>query len=98
MNMTEMTSQKLYLIKGLTESGQKFRPSDWAERMCGNLCTFRNRRMVYSPLLRPAVIDGVKYVIISNQLSLEHPNLFKQLMEFAKTNKLEIIEQDNTEQ
>ena len=92
--MNDLSITKRYIIKGLTESGQKFRPSDWAERMCGNLCSFRNRRMVYSPLLRPAVIDGVKCVLISNQLSLEHPSLFKQLLDFAKTNKLEVIEQD----
>jgi|GEM_PF-2397138 len=39
-------------------------------------------------------MDGVKCVIISNQLSLEHPNLFKQLLDFAKTNKLVLIQED----
>lgn len=92
--MSEPQTSKRLIIKGRTVTGEVFRPSDWAERMCGNLCTFRNRRMVYSPLLRPAVVDGVKCVIISNQLSLEHPNLFKQLLDFAKTNKLELIEED----
>lgn len=85
-----------FIIKGLTPDGQKFRPSDWAERMCGNLCTFRNRRMIYSPLLRPAVIDGVKCVLMSNQLSNQHPNLFQQLLEFAKKNKLEVITEPST--
>jgi len=88
----EETETRLVII-GVTESGKKFRPSDWAERMCGNLCTFRNRRMIYSPLLRPAVHEGVKSVIISNQLSLEHPKLYQDLLEFAKTNKLVIREE-----
>lgn len=86
-------SDKRFIIKGITEQGDKFRPSDWAERMCGNLCTFRNRRMIYSPLLRPAVIDGYKCVIINHTLSETHPSLFQQLIEFAKKNKLEISEE-----
>ncbi len=92
MTMSQL-SDKRFIIKGMTESGDKFRPSDWAERMCGNLCTFRNRRMIYSPLLRPAVINGFKCVIINNSLSDSHPNLFQQLLEFAKKNKLEVTEE-----
>ncbi len=86
-------SDTRFIIKGVTENGDKFRPSDWAERMCGNLCTFKNRRMVYSPTLRPAVIDGYKCVIINAVLADTQPSLFKQLMEFAKKNKLELIEE-----
>lgn len=92
MTMNQL-SDKRFIIKGITPSGEKFRPSDWAERMCGNLCSFRNRRMIYSPLLRPAVIDGFKCVFINEALSESHPNLFKQLIEFAKKNKLEISEE-----
>ena len=91
--MNDEETETRLVIMGVTESGKKFRPSDWAERMCGNLCTFRNRRMIYSPLLRPAVHEGVKSVIISNQLSLEHPKLYQDLLEFAKTNKLVIREE-----
>lgn len=91
--MNEEITEKRIIIVGVTEDGKKFRPSDWAERMCGNLCTFRNRRIIYSPLLRPAIRDGYKSVIISNQLSLEHPNLFQELMEFAKTNRLVVKEE-----
>lgn len=92
--ITEHANIERFIIRGLTPDGQKFRPSDWAERMCGNLCSFRNRRMMYSPLLRPAIIEGVKCVIMSNQLSNQHPNLFKQLLEFAKKNKLEVIQEE----
>lgn len=86
-------SDKRFIIKGITLNGDKFRPSDWAERMCGNLCTFRNRRMMYSPLLRPAVIDGYKCVIINAALEDSKPDLFKQLMEFAQKNQLELSEE-----
>lgn len=91
--MSDEKNDTRTIILGITESGKKFRPSDWAERMCGNLCTFRNRRIIYSPLLRPAIYEGIKSVIMSNQLSEQHPNLYKQLLEFAKTNKLVVKEE-----
>ncbi|RDX37551.1 DUF3579 domain-containing protein [Kangiella sp. HD9-110m-PIT-SAG07] len=94
--MSDEQTETRTIILGVTEAGRKFRPSDWAERMCGNLCTFRNRRIIYSPLLRPAIYEGVKSVIMSNQLSLKHPNLFKELLEFAKTNKLVVKEEGIT--
>jgi hypothetical protein len=91
--MNDEVTEKRTIIVGVTEAGKKFRPSDWAERMCGNLCTFRNRRIIYSPLLRPAIREGYKSVIISNQLSIKHPNLYKELLEFAKTNRLVVKEE-----
>ena len=81
------------VLKGLTQQGNKFRPSDWAERLCGNLCTFRNRRMYYSPLLRPAVIDGIKCVIIDAKLNDEHSSLMKDVLHFAEKNQLQTEKQ-----
>ncbi|MCO7225299.1 DUF3579 domain-containing protein [Pleionea sp. CnH1-48] len=81
-------NQKLTII-GLNEEGQKFRPSDWAERLCGSLCTFRNRRMYYSPLLRPAVIDGVKCVVVDHRLQQEQEEMFTYVMGFVHENKLQ---------
>ena len=80
--------QNKLVIQGVTEDGKKFRPSDWAERICGNLCTFRNRRMYYSPLLRPAVIDGIKCMIVDPTLSDSHPELYLEITAFAEKNKL----------
>ena len=76
------------ILKGMTAEGNKFRPSDWAERLCGNLCTFRNRRMYYSPLLRPAVIEGIKCVIVDSKLNNEHPAILQDVIHFANKNKL----------
>jgi hypothetical protein len=82
------------ILKGVTQTGQKFRPSDWAERLCGNLCTFRNRRMYYSPLLRPAVIDGIKCVIVDRKLGEEHPAILEDVLHFAEHNHLQTEKQD----
>jgi len=76
------------ILKGITSEGNKFRPSDWAERLCGNLCTFRNRRMYYSPLLRPAVIEGIKCVIVDAKLNDEHPAILQDVVHFANKNDL----------
>ena len=87
------------IIEGITKSGEKFRPADWAERVSGSLSTFRNRRIIYSPLLRPATNkSGNKCIIIDNNLKQSNPSLYENLVEFAKKNNLktnEDIEKDN---
>jgi hypothetical protein len=41
------------LIIGITESGSTFRPSDWAERLCGVMSLFgEDQRISYSPFVR----------------------------------------------
>lgn len=87
--MSEPQAGKL-IIKGITAQGEVFRPSDWAERMSGNLSTFRNRRIYYSPLLRPAVRDGIKCVIVDCSLKQQHPKLFEEILGFAQTNALQL--------
>ena len=84
-------NHKRKIVIGLTSEGKKFRPSDWAERMCGSLCTFRNRRIYYSPLLRPAIRDGIKCVIVDELLLEKEPGLHQQIFNFAETNCLQVI-------
>ena len=35
-----ISSNNTFIIVGLTTEGKKFRPSDWAERLCGVLSAF----------------------------------------------------------
>lgn len=86
---------KRKVLIGLTAEGKKFRPSDWAERMCGSLCTFRNRRIYYSPLLRPAIRDGIKCVIVDDTLLAKEPGIHQQVFEFAETNCLTVISEED---
>ncbi len=88
------TQHKHKVLIGLKPDGSKFRPSDWAERMCGTLSTFRNRRIYYSPLLRPAVREGIKCVIVDSQLGEKHPEINTQVMEFASLNQLQVVDED----
>lgn len=82
------------IIEGVTESGETFRPSDWAERMSGNLSTFKNHRIFYSPLLRPSYRGGNRCVVVDPALKGTQPALYEQILNFAKNNKLKIGEND----
>ncbi|MCH9770590.1 MAG: DUF3579 domain-containing protein [Gammaproteobacteria bacterium] len=78
------------IIEGITESGENFRPSDWAERMSGSLSTFRKRHIRYSPLLQPSMRGGHKCVILDPRLKQSNPKLFESILKFAEKNKLKI--------
>ena len=91
--MTDKKSKKI-IIEGVTEEGEKFRPSDWAERMSGGLSTFRKRRIHYSPLLQPSTHEGYKCVVLDPKLKETNPNLYESILEFARTNHLKICNED----
>jgi len=77
------------VIKGFTEEGKRFRPSDWAERLatavgyCG-----ADRRVRFHPRVRLANVEGEKCVIVDLALEEEEPLLFEFLMRFAESNHL----------
>ncbi len=89
-----MTDKKRIIIEGVTETGETFRPTDWAERMSGGLSTFRKRRIHYSPMLQPSMKGGHKCVILDPHLQETNPELFNSIMKFAKENKLRICDED----
>ena len=92
---TQDSKDSKILIEGVTEEGQPFRPSDWAERMSGNLSTFDQRhRMVYSPLLQPVVRNGQKCMLIDPALKTSNPALYEAVLAFAASNKLKICKED----
>ncbi len=81
------------IIKGLTSAGKPFRPSDWAERLCGVFSTVgKDRRMSYSPYVRPVTIDVVKCVVVGKKLNETQPRAYAFLLAFAKDNDLQLVE------
>jgi hypothetical protein len=88
--MTKKPESTKIIIEGITDEGKKFHPADWAERVSGSLSTFRNRRIIYSPLLQPAVKDGNKCVIVDSELKNVHPEIYKEILDFAESNHLKI--------
>ncbi|MBU0593978.1 MAG: DUF3579 domain-containing protein [Gammaproteobacteria bacterium] len=81
------------IIYGLTPNGRIFRPSDWAERLSGVMSTFGgDRRMSYSPYVKPLTYEGVKSVAIDKKLQEVDARAFDFLLSFARDNELQIIE------
>ena len=75
-------------VQGLTRDGKPFRPSDWVDRMCSSFATFgENRKLRYSPYLRPEVLNGVRCLAVDMQLKDINPEGFEQLMQFADENQ-----------
>lgn len=85
------------IIKGVTRQGEQFRPSDWAERMSGQLSTFHKHHIRYSPLLQPSMRDGQKCVLLDPKLKVSNPKLYQSILDFAKNNQLEICKNDDDE-
>ncbi|HEY5762334.1 MAG TPA: DUF3579 domain-containing protein [Rhodocyclaceae bacterium] len=84
-----------FIIVGRTREGSKFRPSDWAERLCGVMSAFgAEKRMKYSPLVRPCTFDSEKSVFIDGQLSTLEPLAYKFMLNFATDNDLRVVEQE----
>lgn len=91
------TNVKKIIIEGITHTGRKFRPSDWAERMSGSLSTFgRDQRIRYSPLLQPLTVDGVKCVAIDPKMQDQFPEMFSYIMGWANGNDLVVRESECT--
>lgn len=85
---------KKIIIEGITEDGKKFRPSDWAERVSGNLSTVKNFKVQYSPMLRPSFKDGAKCVLLDPELKETNPELYNYILEFARKNKLKLCDEE----
>lgn len=88
-----------FVIQGVTSDGRSFRPSDWAERLCGVLACFSpegaagpNAHLQYSPYVRPTLLNGIKSVVVNEDLRNLEPLAFHFVLNFAKDNDLQIID------
>ena len=51
------------VIQGVTNNNKRFRPSDWAERLCGILSSFdQGHRLSYHQWVRPILIDNIRWL------------------------------------
>jgi hypothetical protein len=77
------------VIVGLTRDGQTFRPSDWAERLCGAMSVFGDdERLRYSEHVQPTFRNGVRCVVVGKALAEIEPRLFRFFVAFARENDL----------
>lgn len=87
-----------FYIFGKTANKKKFRPSDWAERFCGVLSSYRPetesfnksnpRNLGYSPFVCPLNYKGEKVVFISREIEKIEPLAWKFITSFIDDNKL----------
>ena len=78
-----------FVIQGVTLDDKPFRPSDWADRLCGIMSQFGgDHRMQYSPYVHPITSRGVKCVVVDIQLQEVEPLAYTFLMNFARDNAL----------
>jgi hypothetical protein len=78
-----------FVILGVTLDGKPFRPSDWAERLCGVMSAFGgDQRLQYSPFVYPVTSDGVRCVVVDVRLEEIEPMAYRFLLSFAKDNEL----------
>ena len=84
-----------FIIQGVTSQGQLFRPSDWADRLCGIMSRFHpevrtgyDRHLQYSPYVQPALIEGVRSVLVDARLYALEPMAYHFLQSFARDNDL----------
>lgn len=90
--MTTQTQGEI-IIEGNTREGKAFRPSDWVDRMCSTYATFgEDRKLKYSPYLKPKVVNGVRCLAVDLKLKTVNPEGYAQLMHFAEENNLNILD------
>ncbi|WP_307163362.1 MULTISPECIES: DUF3579 domain-containing protein [unclassified Massilia] len=88
-----------FIILGVTQDGRQFRPSDWAERLCGVMSCFGppagngpNAHLRYSRYVQPTMVNGVKAVVVNHALKSVEPLAYHFVVNFARDNNLQIRE------
>lgn len=91
----------LLIVEGLTEDGQRFRPSDWVERLIDTVSVYgtdrrrsqtrlngHERRQQQIAFLHAQVIDGKKCLVVDGRLCAANPQAYAYLVEFIRSNRL----------
>ena len=79
------------VIQGITESGDTFRPSDWAERLSGMLSVFSSQGyLAHSPYLKCIISAGIRCVAVDMKLRTRDRVACDYLLQFARDNALKM--------
>ena len=90
----EKTGNCRTVIESQREDGEKFRPSDWIERISSQIAQYgRGKSLGYRDCARPHIINGKKCLVIESRLSERDPDAYAFVHEFAKLNNLKIREE-----
>ncbi len=76
-------------IFGINENGNKFRPSDWIERIASTYGSFdANHRLRYNPSVKPIKLDGQSCLFIGDNFAVANPYAYSYIMGFVTSNSL----------
>ncbi len=83
-------------VKGQTDDGRKFRPSDWADRLLGCISVYAREETEQFHQLADTICltqrDGIRGVLIDRKMAEIEPMMFRFVNNFAASNKLVIEE------
>lgn len=86
-------STETIMIEGVTNSGQAFRPSNWAHRISYGMAVYKQHRIRYSPLLTPYEHkNGYQCILIDHRLKDTNVTMYNSIMQFAKYHNLRICQ------
>jgi len=78
-------------IFGINENGNKFRPSDWVERIASTLGNYdASRRLRYNPYVIPTKLDGQYCLFVADILAAINPPAYQFVMDFVASNRLRV--------
>ena len=81
------------IVESVREDGRLFRPSDWVERISGQLATYgHDHRLHYSDNVHPCLIQGMNCLVVKKSLREENPSAYQFILKFAEDNQLRIQE------
>ncbi len=92
--MVANESDGRWIIESVKTDGDRFRPSDWIERISTTLATFgQDHRLRYDHEVQPCIIQGQKCLVVGKGLSQRDPQLLAYILKFAEDNQLRVQEE-----
>ncbi len=84
-------SDDYLVISSVMENGNKFRPSDWIERLSSTLASFQvDHRLRYAQGVQPCIINNEQCLVVARWLETTDRQAYEFVMDFARSNKLQI--------
>lgn len=83
------------IIQGMKEDGEKFRPSDWMERISSQIAQYgeAGKSLRYRDCARPRIINGEKCLVIEHRLAEKDQEAYRFVKGFAESHQLQIREE-----
>jgi len=89
---TTMNQQRVgHFIFGITHTGNKFRPSDWIERVAAVFARYdASHRLCYDTMIMPVKYEELPCLFVDSHFAIENPAGCEFVSEFVRSNHLQI--------